>query len=44
VATSGTTPVNTFTITVTGTSGTLSHTTTVSLTVTAAPCTGECDN
>jgi hypothetical protein len=36
--------VNTFTITVTGTNGTLSHTTTVSLTVTPSPCNGECDN
>jgi hypothetical protein len=44
VATSSSTPVNTFTITITGTSGTLSHPTTVSLTVTAAPCNGNCNN
>ena len=44
IVTSNSTPVNTFTITVTGTSGTLSHTTTVSLTVAAAPCNGDCNN
>jgi hypothetical protein len=44
VGTSGTTPVNTYTITVTGTSGTLSHKTTATLTVTAAPCDGNCNN
>src|ERR1700682_2222937 len=44
VATSGTTPVKTFTITITGTSGTRSHTTNVSLTVTSAPCNGNWNN
>ena len=44
VSTSGTTPVNTYTITITGTSGTLSHKTSVSLVVTAGACNGDCNN